>query len=102
MKEFTVIRSFLAALKSSGKRFCVTALGCMLATAGALQAQSSDSVPQRLPASVQPTIGAPVTPAPAVPSLSIVDPMVKQASGCAGCGLSSGGGGCGYGGSNNG
>jgi hypothetical protein len=94
MKEYIVIRSLLAALKSGAKRVGVMSVSCLLATAGALQAQNADSIPLPLPSSIEPAVTAPATPTPVVPSLSIVDPMVKQASGCAGCGLSHGGGGC--------
>ncbi len=113
MKEYTVIRPFLTALWSSRKMFGVTAMGCVLASAGMLQAQSSGPAPQPLAPWVRPTIAPPVpttipapvtpvdpvapalaAPALAAPSAPIVDPMVKPASGCASCG----GGGCGHGG----
>jgi hypothetical protein len=99
MKEYTVMRSLLAALKSGTKMLGITAVGCVLAGAGMVQAQSFDLAPQPLPPLARPTIAAPVTPAPAPSSASapIYDPMVKPASGCAGCGS----GGCGSGGCNN-
>lgn len=95
MKEYTVIRSLLAVLKCGTKRLGAAAVGCVVATAGMLQGQSPESAPQLLPPSVQPTIAAPVTPTPATrqegpvasSSVPIFDPMVKPASGCAGCGL---------------
>lgn len=67
------------------KTLGVTCMGCVLATAGVLQAQSSDSAPNPLATSVRPSIGAPVMATPAAPSVPIFDPMVQPASGCSGC-----------------
>jgi hypothetical protein len=99
MKECTVIRLLLAALKSGTNMLGVTALGCVLATVGTLQAQSSDVAPAAdraagpsgQPANAAPAALLPISqgplPAPQGPPVPIFDPMVKPASGCSGCGM---------------
>jgi hypothetical protein len=100
----------------------VAAVGWMLATAGLLQAQSSDPVFRPASPWARPTIAAPVpttseapmmpiaatqttpsagavmAPASEAPTVPIFDPMVKPASGCSSCGMSPGS--SSYGGSN--
>ncbi len=86
-----MIRSFFAALKPALKPLLVSFLGLALSTGSLVHAQSEPAAPQP----VAPGLAAPVNdPAPALQGPT-VDPMVKQTSGCASCGLSAfGGGGC--------
>ena len=99
-----MIRSLLTALKFGTRMLGVTAVGCVLATAGMLQAQTSESPspslsppapPQPLSPAARSAVGAPVTSTGGTPSVSIFDPMVKPASGCASCGMRGGCNGCG-------
>src|SRR5262245_51403148 len=91
MKEYTVFRSLITNLRFGMKALGLTAVGCLLATTGLVQAQSYDPAPKLLPPSVQPNVPAQTSSG----SVQIFDPMVTPASGCSSCGgVGHGRGGC--------
>ncbi|MSU78444.1 MAG: hypothetical protein EXS16_10160 [Gemmataceae bacterium] len=79
-----MIRSFLAILKSGMQMLGVTAVGCVFAAGGLVQAQTPEAAPKPLTPSVLPEVLPAPKPAAAPPAtgVAIFDPMVRPAAGC--------------------
>ena len=98
------MHSLFAKLKPGIKTLWAGVLSCSLVSAGALPAQSTETPPQGLgaPANVAPQASLAPPASEALPAKPVVDPIVRQVSGCASCGLPGSSGASSYGCSGNG